>query len=460
MTVTTDPPTNPSELLERIQRALANSTRAEDSKFLDVAAAVEQMPGIEALARLSFRHHEYVIRMGMMAQLELTVAALQKVAPWALVSAPEVVACLPAGAPFGVLITRYGACPGERLRSAVGQPLGDAAVQQLRQDLQTLADHGLVHEYARGLHHCLVSSVSGRLLLDDWQALRQGSPAEAAEVLERLDWAVTRQRQVLQRRASLAVRPRTAEVFGAERVLLPVVHPVSRQAALDNVELVVQAGCAGLFLINQGMSQRDVLELVMEIRSGYPSLWVGVNLIGLSPAAALTTALDACEGRIDGLWTDDAGIDEWATVQPAAEALLKVRRSRDWQGLYFGGVAFKHQRRVHDADLAAAARCAAPLMDVVCTSGAGTGQAAAVEKLRALRDALGPGVGLALASGVNQQNLRDYLPYVNAFLVGTGVESSFGVLDRIALQTIQRLISERVTFDDQCRSDEDQTQTD
>ena len=285
--MSTDAFTDTPELLERIQRALADSIRPEDSKFLDVAAALEQMPGVEAVDRLCFRHHEYVIRVGMMAQLELTVAALQKVGALSLVSAPEVVASLPAGEPFGVLVTRYGACPGERLRSAVGQPLRDEAVQQLRHDLQTLARHGLVHPYARGLHHCLVGSASGPLLLDDWQALRQGSPEEAAELLEALDGSVIRQRQVLQRRASLVARPRTAEVFGAERVLLPVIHPVSRQAVLDNVELVVQAGCAGLFLINQGMSQREVLELVLEIRSGYPSLWVGVNLLGLSPAAAL-----------------------------------------------------------------------------------------------------------------------------------------------------------------------------
>jgi len=71
-------------------------------------------------------------------------------------------------------------------------------VQQLRQDLQTLADHGLVHAYARGLHHCLVSSVSGTLVLNAWHTLRKGSPAEAAELLELLDWAVTRQRQMLQ----------------------------------------------------------------------------------------------------------------------------------------------------------------------------------------------------------------------------------------------------------------------
>src|SRR5690554_7351460 len=125
--MSSDPLTDTSALFGLIQRALADSTRAEDSKFLDVAAALEQMPGIEALGRLCFRHHEYVIRVGMMASLELMVAALQKVArlqevaPGSLVSAPEVVACLPAGEPFGVLITRYGACPGERLRSAVGQ---------------------------------------------------------------------------------------------------------------------------------------------------------------------------------------------------------------------------------------------------------------------------------------------------------------------------------------------------
>jgi predicted TIM-barrel enzyme len=39
------------------------------------------------------------------------------------------------------------------------------------------------------------------------------------------------------------------------------------------------------------------------------------------------------------------------------------------------------------------------------------------------------GVALALASGVTTANVGEYLPYVDAYLVGTGIERELGVLD-------------------------------
>ena len=56
-----------------------------------------------------------------------------------------------------------------------------------------------------------------------------------------------------------------------------------------------------------------------------------------------------------------------------------------------------------------AARNAMPYMDVVTTSGPGTGKAAAPEKIRTIRQAIGD-KPLAIASGVTPENVPDYLP--------------------------------------------------
>jgi phosphoribosylanthranilate isomerase len=64
---------------------------------------------------------------------------------------------------------------------------------------------------------------------------------------------------------------------------------------------------------------------------------------------------------------------------------------------------------------------------VICTSGPGTGVPADIAKVRALR--AGTTAPIALASGITPENVRDYLPYVDAYLVGTGIETRFGVLD-------------------------------
>lgn len=234
---------------------------------------------------------------------------------------------------------------------------------------------------------------------------------------------------------------RIQDVFGVPRVLLPVIHPVGWDEALRSVAIAHDAGIKGVFLIDQGMSPDRVLELVLAVRSRFPSLWVGVNLLAYSPAKGLGRALDACEGRIDGIWGDNAGVDEHSESQTAAQQFLDARRERAWSGLYFGGVAFKYQRTVRQEDVGAAALLAQRFVDVVCTSGPGTGKAADVEKVEAMRAAVGAGGALALASGVTSENVSTYLPYVDAFLVGTGIEQEFGVLDAQRVAALQAAIS-------------------
>lgn len=234
---------------------------------------------------------------------------------------------------------------------------------------------------------------------------------------------------------------RVVEVFGASRVLLPVVHPVGREEALTSIADAVAVGVKGIFLINQGMDSDEVLALVLDVRQLHPSLWIGVNLLGHRPPEMLERALDRCDGRIDGIWADNAWIDEEAKEQPEAQAFVDARRALDWNGLYFGGVAFKYQRQVPAESLARAAACASEYMDLVCTSGPGTGMQAEPEKLAALHGGLGPRAGLALASGVTEANVHGFLPYADAYLVGTGIESSFGVLDRAKVERLHAIIA-------------------
>ena len=124
-----------------------------------------------------------------------------------------------------------------------------------------------------------------------------------------------------------------------------------------------------------------------------------------------------------GIWSDNAQVNEHLEQQVAPEDFRRVRLEAQWPGLYFGGVAFKYQRPVADEDLPIAADKARPFMDVITTSGDGTGISAPVNKVRAMR--LGCGSHpMGLASGVDPENVQDFLPYVDAFLVATGIETA------------------------------------
>ncbi len=242
----------------------------------------------------------------------------------------------------------------------------------------------------------------------------------------------------------LEVRLKIREVFGVDRVLLPVIHTLERYEVLKSIRVACAAGCRGVFLIDQELPPSEVLALVCEARDAHPDLWIGVNLLSRRPPQALVDALDACRGRIDGIWSDNAGVDVHAadaSDQPTAEQFRAARRARSWGGLYFGGVAFKYQRPVASEDLGRLTARAASYVDVICTSGPATGVPADVVKVCRMR--AGTTAPIALASGITPANVRDYLPYVDAYLVGTGIEERFGVLDPRKIDALLRAMSER-----------------
>jgi hypothetical protein len=214
---------------------------------------------------------------------------------------------------------------------------------------------------------------------------------------------------------------------------LPVIHVDSLEQAQCNSRIARDAGADGVFLINHAMSDSELLDIHTEVAGQHPGWWIGVNCLGLTPVQVF----EAISARVGGVWVDNAGIEEGHERQPYAEQVSAIRQARDVPCLYFGGVAFKYQRRVED--LESACRIAARYMDVVTTSGPGTGHAADIEKIRRMKLALGA-TPLAIASGITPDNVVDYLPHADSFLVATGISRSFTELDPSQV----RLLVERV----------------
>jgi hypothetical protein len=96
-----------------------------------------------------------------------------------------------------------------------------------------------------------------------------------------------------------------------------------------------------------------------------------------------------------------------------------MRKMSGWRGLYFGGTAFKYRRIVSPEDYSAVAGIAAEHMDVVTTSGPGTGEAADPSKIAAFRAGVGERA-LAIASGITPENASLYAA-ADCFIVATGI---------------------------------------
>ena len=117
-----------------------------------------------------------------------------------------------------------------------------------------------------------------------------------------------------------------------------------------------------------------------------------------------------------------AGFDGYIAGDPRqieANEIRNIRQKTGWNGLYFGGTAFKKQRKVNPADYGKSAQIAGGLMDVVTTSGTATGNPAEISKIATFRSAL-PDTPIALASGITPENAANYA-MVDCFMVATGI---------------------------------------
>lgn len=221
-------------------------------------------------------------------------------------------------------------------------------------------------------------------------------------------------------------------IFNTSKVVLPVVHVESYSQALRNVDVAIKAGADGAWLINHNQTGWELCDVAERVIASRPDFWIGINCLDWD---ALRTMHIATEIRAKGVWADDAGVDERKTVQ---DLLLTHRFMKSQHFLtYFGGVAFKHQRHIKDENLTKAASIASEYMDVVTTSGSATGKAADVNRIQKLKAGL-VNTPLAIASGITPDNVKDYLPYADAFLVSTGISDSWSELN---LEKTQLLVS-------------------
>jgi hypothetical protein len=93
-------------------------------------------------------------------------------------------------------------------------------------------------------------------------------------------------------------------VFRRSRVLLPVIHPVTKESALRSIQTAVESGADGVFLINQGKSASEVLAFVREVHQRHEDLWLGVDLLGTEPEDVIGLVADLPVG---GIWSDNRG---------------------------------------------------------------------------------------------------------------------------------------------------------
>jgi len=221
--------------------------------------------------------------------------------------------------------------------------------------------------------------------------------------------------------------------------VFPVIHVVDEKQVMINIEVTTREGAQGVFLINHDFDVETFLPIIEAVRAQYPSLWLGVNFLAVTGKVAfpILARLQQKGCNVDAYWADDARIDENVVGAEQKEAIEieTIRRQCGWQGMYFGGTAFKKQRVVEPEMYAAAASEAMSYMDVVTTSGIATGEETDLDKVDVFRKAINTSP-LAIASGLTPENIHRYAADIDAALVATGINypGDFYYIDPVRLR--------------------------
>lgn len=202
---------------------------------------------------------------------------------------------------------------------------------------------------------------------------------------------------------------------------LPVIHVKDFESALKQAALAVDAGADGIFFISHDQKSKLVVGIAAAAKFRYPDKLIGINLLGIDPLNALKSGLRA---GLDMVWADECWLDaEGGTKFGALELIALVNRNSR-RIKFFGSVAFKYQPIAPDP--AGVAKMAHKVGFIPTTSGAATGEPPTVDKITSMA-AVAP--NLAVASGLDPQNIHLYAPHIEYALVATGVSHNFHELD-------------------------------
>ncbi|OGL35823.1 hypothetical protein A3F65_02335 [Candidatus Saccharibacteria bacterium RIFCSPHIGHO2_12_FULL_47_16b] len=235
--------------------------------------------------------------------------------------------------------------------------------------------------------------------------------------------------------------------------IYPVVHIKTPEIAVLQADLAFTSGADGVYLIDHGsgVNNSHLFQTFNVVKAAHKNDFVGINPLGAGDALGslkvIKTAYDRGQLKYlpDGLWVDQA---KFGSGETAFEALKAYRQGHpELNGVkVLGGVAFKYTKDYTDAPQEAAAQAvqAAPFLDVITTSGEGTGRPPSVEKIKAMKEIAG--CQIAIASGVSIGNVKTYAPYADELLVATSIETQpySGIFDLNRLKQLIEAAHDRV----------------
>lgn len=160
-----------------------------------------------------------------------------------------------------------------------------------------------------------------------------------------------------------------------------------------------------------------------EIRKTFPRVPIGVQVLtgdnqgALSVAAAADLDFIRCEGFVFG----HIGDEGW--IESCAASLLRFRKQIHSEHIWImADVKKKHSSHAITADISLLDTIKSAeffLADSVVVTGSFTGSAPDMEEIRNLKSSGGIGIPIALGSGMDLENIEEYLDLADLFIIGS-----------------------------------------
>ena len=236
---------------------------------------------------------------------------------------------------------------------------------------------------------------------------------------------------------SINKRTRVQRVFGTSNgILLPVLSCYNEIQFKKNIVKLYSyfqvRGINGIWILSTNSSIEIVIKVFLWAKENYPDFWIGVNLIGHHIPKVLN-----CLSYIspDGLWIDNSNVTDKDT-QNIPELITDQFKKLNFKGLYFGGVLFKYNPDMGDPQKIL--KKTHEYMDVIITSGEGTGIEIDSDKIEFIHQNTKQNMFIANASGITPENVHKIKKKCNIFVVRTSIVDKY---NNINLNKLEKLIT-------------------
>lgn len=209
---------------------------------------------------------------------------------------------------------------------------------------------------------------------------------------------------------------------------IPVIHITDNLNDLKiNLKIINDNNVKDIMLISHGyLNYIELIDLGNKIKLDNSNLNIGYNFLDLN-SIDVFNYLISNKIKVDYVWIDNSYVGLNNTYANDLKDKWLEYKSIFNDSIYLGGVAFKYlpqpqyiEKAIEDSKT---------MMDVVTTTGSGTGSEISKEKINLFDKIINKEIPLAVASGISIDNLDYLFNYVNYFLVSSSISKSDSLFD-------------------------------